>query len=298
MNKRKMIYKGFNKRRKTNYSKIFILLFILVLGVFLVKDNIKFNILDEIKSISDNINVESSKIKEFDYNDIKDELNNKNDIDKEETKEKTEETMVASIDEWTFYTVQVASMKEDIEVEKLTQNLSKSKIPYSILESDGVKKVQTYTSFNKESIRKNLDEVRKSYPDAFLSEVNMPMISLEYTEKYKYISEITNSLNDLIKNFEEETLFWNNTNDSINMEHYNQILVNRKSSIDKIKLEAEKIDYEGMKEFKENLLKYTNDVYDNIELSSKSANEQNENISKGLLLDSMQGYCEFIDSIS
>lgn len=294
MNKRKMIYKGFNKRRKNNYSKIFILVFILVLGVFLIKNNMKFNFLDNIKNISENVDVDSSKIKEFDYTDVKEELNKEDD----KYEEKTEETMVASIDEWTFYTVQVASMKEDNEVEKLTQDLSKSKIPYSVLDSEGVKKVQTYTSFNKESIRSNLDDVRKVYPDAFLSEVNMPMISLEYTEKYSYISEITNSLNDLVKNFEEETLFWNNSTSPTNMEQYNQILVNRKSSIDKIRLEAEKIDYEGMQVFKENLLKYINEVDSNIELSSKSANEQNENISKGLLLNSMQGYCEFIASIS
>lgn len=300
MNKRKMIYKGFNKRRKTNYTPVFFGVFVICFGMVYGAKFLKLNFKEKVKEIKETFEVTTNKNKtnEFTYEDVKEDLQKSQEENKEtEKSDVKEESMVASINEWTFYTVQVASMKEDIEVEKLTAELSNKKIPYSVMESDDIKKVQTYTSFNKELIRNDLEEVRKDYPDAFLSEVSMPMISLEYTNKYSFISEITNALNDLVKNFEEETLFWNENKENVDFTKYNQILTNRKSSVDKIKLESKKIDYEGMEVFKDNLVKYINEVENNINETSKSANEQNLSKSKSLLLDSMQGYFEFINSL-
>ena len=49
--------------------------------------------------------------------------------------------------------------------------------------------------------------------------------------------------------------------------------------------------------FKENLIKYAKNVKDNINQSSKNANEDNSYLSKSLLLSSIQEYYTFINSI-
>ncbi len=285
MNKRRKIYKGFNKRRKNNNQglALCVILVLIATPLFIIKNKDKDEVLEDSEKEVSNI---------ITYDDIKDTLEEQ--VEEEEIG-KSEEVMVTSINEWTFYTIQVASMEDDIEVDKLTSELESKKIPYSILDIDGIKKVQTYSSFTKDGARNYLDNVRENYPDSFLAEVNMPMISLEYTQKYEYISQITNNFNDLIQNFEEETKFWDVGD--INLENYNQILVNRRSIVDKMQLDIDKIDYEDMEVFKENLKKYITNVESNIEVSSKSINEQNENNSKGLLLNSMQGYSEFINSL-
>ena len=64
-----------------------------------------------------------------------------------------------------------------------------------------------------------------------------------------------------------------------------------------IEKEVSKIDYKGAEVFKSNLTTYLNNVDKNIEEASKSANEQNYNISEGIFLNSLQGYLTFINSI-
>ena len=125
-------------------------------------------------------------------------------------------------------------------------------------------KVQTYVSFDKESIRSNLDNIRKLYPDAFLAEVKMPVLSLEYTNKYSYLETITQQLDNLIDNFELESKLWTNNNDKISLEEYNTILTNRKTIVENIEKEVEQIDYEGANIFKSNLTSYLNKVDKNI----------------------------------
>ncbi len=45
------------------------------------------------------------------------------------------------------------------------------------------------------------------FPDAFLSHLDAPMLSLEYTSNYAYIESISKELNKLITNFKEESSF-------------------------------------------------------------------------------------------
>mgnify|MGYP000993324759 CR=1 FL=1 len=55
---------------------------------------------------------------------------------------------------------------------------------------------------DKESIRNHLEGIRVLYPDAFLAEVKMPVLSLEYTSKYSYLETISEQLGSLIDNFD------------------------------------------------------------------------------------------------
>ena len=179
----------------------------------------------------------------------------------------------------------------------MEEELTKESIPFSTMEIDGLNKVQTYTSFDKESIRNYLENIRTLYPDAFLAEVKIPALSLEYTNKYSYLETISTQLNKLIENFKEESKVWEDSIDNFNMETYNKILSSRKAIVKDIEEEAKQIDYEEANAFKENLITYVNNIDKNIEVASKSANEQSYNVSQGIYLNTLQGYLSFINSI-
>ncbi len=217
--------------------------------------------------------------------------------DKVINEESNEVVKVAKIDGWNIYTIQVASVKDDKDMNKIEAQLVENKIPFSVVEIDGARKVQTYAFFNKDVTRTHIEQIKTVFPDAFISQMEAPVLSLEYTSKYSYIANISDELNNLIKNFEEESKFWSTNKENIDLKEYNTLLTNRKQIISDIQKEAEKIDYSKMNVFKDNLIKYTKDVNEKIDMSSKAANEQNYNMSKSLYLSSMQGYFSFINSI-
>lgn len=304
MNKRRTIYKGFNKRRKNRIIKIYIIgasiCIICGYGFMQFKNSKIFNSIKEnVASIELKIPFFNSKksgdnrLETFEYNDISKEI----DEIKKENDEVNEDVKVATVKGWNVYTIQVASVEDKNEISEIEAVLSKEKVPFSTIEIDGVNKVQTYVSFDKESIRNYLESIRTLYPDAFLAEVKMPVLSLEYTSKYSYLETISEQLSSLIDNFELESKLWTNSKDNLNLEEYNTILTNRKTMVENIEKEVEQIDYEGADVFKSNLITYLNNVDKNIEEASKSANEQKYNISEGIFLNSLQGYLAFINSI-
>lgn len=304
MNKRRTIYKGFNKRRKNRIIKIYIIgasiCLICGYGFMQFKNSKIFNSIKEnVASIELKIPFFNSKksgdnrLETFEYNDISKEI----DEIKKENDEVNEDVKVATVKGWNVYTIQVASVEDKNEISEIEAVLSKEKVPFSTIEIDGVNKVQTYVSFDKESIRNYLESIRTLYPDAFLAEVKMPVLSLEYTSKYSYLETISEQLSSLIDNFELESKLWTNSKDNLNLKEYNTILTNRKTMVENIEKEVEQIDYEGADVFKSNLITYLNNVDRNIEEASKSANEQKYNISEGIFLNSLQGYLAFINSI-
>ncbi|MEF9990805.1 MAG: hypothetical protein RRZ84_03180 [Romboutsia sp.] len=328
MNRRRKTYRGFNRKNQYKNVKIIaVILGISVIGTYgyiklkdmdfigMVKDN-KF-----IGMISDNIPfIENNKSDAITSDDISKELDTikkdseKESIDKDKlsensTKEKTDEESsvevsenikLAKVDGWNIYTIQVASIQDDKDIKKIEAKLTENKLPFSIVEVDGVKKVQTYSFFEEDATRSQLENVKKVFEDAFISQVKVPMLSIEYTDKYEYIGEISNELNKLITNFGEESKFWKenqNNKEALDMSKYNQILTDRKSITESITSQVEKIDYEGMDVFKTNLVKYVDDVNEKIAQSSKAANEQKYYISQGLFVSCMQGYFSFVNII-
>ena len=304
MSKRRTIYKGFNKRRKNRIIKIYIIgasiCIICGYGFMQFKNSKIFNSIKEnVASIElklpffNSKKSDNNRLETFEYNDISKEI----DEIKKENDEVNEDVKVATVKGWNVYTIQVASVEDKNEISEIEAVLSKEKVPFSTIEIDGVNKVQTYVSFDKESIRNYLESIRTLYPDAFLAEVKMPVLSLEYTSKYSYLETISEQLSSLIDNFELESKLWTNSKDNLNLKEYNTILTNRKTMIENIEKEVEQIDYEGADVFKSNLITYLNNVDRNIEEASKSANEQKYNISEGIFLNSLQGYLAFINSI-
>ena len=309
MNKRRSIYKGFNKRRKNRVIKIYIvgasICLICRYGYIQFKNSNMFNsIKEKVASIElkapffDLKKSNDNGLETFDYNDISKEIDKiKEENNEAKTDEVNEDVKVAKVKGWNVYTIQVASVEDKDEISKIEEVLSKEKVPFSTINIEGVNKVQTYVSFDKESIRNHLEGIRVLYPDAFLAEVKMPVLSLEYTSKYSYLETISEQLGSLIDNFELESKLWTDNKNNINLEEYNTILTNRKTMVKNIEKEVSKIDYKGAEVFKSNLTTYLNNVDKNIEEASKSANEQNYNISEGIFLNSLQGYLTFINSI-
>lgn len=311
MNKRKTIYKSFNKRRKMKSLKfISAVICICLLGGITVTKLKDVNILNKIsqkinKSISSINLLNNNKIEQISYDDISKELDKvqvekekDKEVLKEENKAKTDEDIkVAVIDGLDIYTIQVASVENENDIPKIETSLNENKIPFSTVEIDGLKKIQTYASFEQDSVRNYIEEVRKVFPDAFVSQIKIPVLSLEYTQKYSYVEGISNKLNELIKNFEEESKFWESNKENIDIQLYTNILNSRANILSDIKNEANKIDYSNMKVFKDNLIKYTDETNNKINISLKAINEKDYNISKSLYLSSIQGYFLFINSI-
>ena len=300
MNKRRTIYKGFNKKRKRKEIKVIAISLSIGLIGWYGYTNLKdynfnlssFNIVSKLGELMP----KNNKVEEFTYDDISDEVEKIKETS-ETNKSSNEDIKLAQIEGWDIYTVQVASVENSNDLNKVESLLKENKIPYSVLEIDNVKKIQTHGTFEKENARVYLEEVRTLYEDAFLSQVKVPMLSLEYTNKYSYVNDISKGINNLIGNFEEESKFWQENKENIDLSTYNNILTNRKNIISELEASANKIDYEGMISFKDNLVAYTKAISSKIEEASKSANEQNYHISQGLFLSSMQEYLEFINSM-
>ena len=304
INKRR--YKGFNKRRNIPKIRVFtIILSASIIGGYgyiKLKDKDILNNFSIVKNIGDkfdNISLKNilkienkSTTDEYNYEDVSKEIEALNENDEEATG-----VQVATIDAMNVYIVQVASIGGNQDLKSIEEKLKSNKIPYSVVEVDGVEKVQAYYSFDESVTRSNLDSARKVFSDAFVSELKIPVLSLEYTSKYSYISDISTEINNLIKSFKEECDFWQANKESINIEQYNKILTNRVEIVDKIKQNAEKIDYKQMDIFKDNLIEYAKNIQSNTSEASKNANEDNLHLSQGLLLSSIQGYYSFINSI-
>ncbi|MGL5328264.1 MAG: hypothetical protein ACRDD7_03275 [Peptostreptococcaceae bacterium] len=302
INKRRR-YRGMNKRSNTAHIRIFTVIFCLAsvggFGYIQLKNSKIFEkgifrdiSLENIFNKAEDEKEKEKENEEYVYDDVAKELEKE-----KETASENTDAQVATINGVTLYTIQVASLGEGQDLKSIEEKLKSSKIPYSVVEVDGVEKVQTYSSFNEEVTRSNLENVRKEFNDAFISELEVPILSLEYTSKYSYIENISKDLNLLIDNYKEETKFWESSKEKIDLKEYNNILTKRLEVVKNIQENANKIDYKEMNIFKENLIKYAKDVDSKINESSKSANEGNYDLSQSLLLSCVQGYYSFINSI-
>ncbi|RDY24052.1 hypothetical protein CHF27_005570 [Romboutsia maritimum] len=322
MNKRRRVYRGFNKKHQVKKMRILTTILCLSLiggyGYIKLKDSNIFNDfhmpsnLFEKISFLDKLKLSKSKIitnkdLEKELSNIKDDKEKSKDVFNENEKQKKSDEVkeskdkdnvkLATIEGWSVYDVQVASVDNDKDLEKIEGKLTDNKIPFSVVQIDKLKKVQTYSFFDKDTTRSYLEKVRKVFPDSFVAEMKVPTLSLEYTNKYKEIENISKELNKLITSFKEESTFWIKNTKKVDLETYNKILTDRKNIVESLGKFTENINYSEMNYFKENLIKYTKDVNEKIDTASKSANEQQSHISQSLLISCMQGYFSFIESI-
>ncbi|WP_250673764.1 hypothetical protein LZ906_003390 [Paraclostridium ghonii] len=307
MNRRRNIYRGMNRRRNHMAKGITIGLVVvgLVGGSFFIRKS-DFSFTEKISSLNI-FNKKDLAFKEFSYKDIigkSDDTRGEAKAEKKENKKETEvsnlnneNAKVATVKDWGVYSIQIAAIDNEQELKQIQNKLTESKVPFSIVEIDKVKKVQTYPSFKEEESRKNLEVLKKQFPDAFVTKLEIPMLSLQYTEKYAYVENICKELNNLITNFEEESKVFDKSKDSIDKANYKNIIGNRIAILEKVEKHAKEIDYDGMKGFKENLLQYTESIKEKSKNSLEMAEKEQYNISESLLMSSMQGYYSFVNSI-
>ncbi|CEN75805.1 hypothetical protein [Paraclostridium sordellii] len=294
MNKRRNIYRGMNRKRNNLVKGFTVGLVIIgiVGGATFIKLP-KFNLLDKVSNFSI-FNKEKTSVKEFSYNDVKDKIN-KSEENKKETV--AENAKVATVDNLDIYSIQIAAIDNDEELKKIEQKLDELKIPFSIIDVDNVKKVQTYSSFEEGESRKNLESIKTNFSDAFVSKLEVPLLGLQYTDKYSYVEEICNELNNLISNFKEESKIWDKGEKSLNKEEYKNIINARLDIVGNLEKSSKKINYEGMVGFKENIIKYTTSVKEKSKASLKSIENDEYYIGESLFISSIQGYYSFIKSI-
>ncbi|MDU1202275.1 MAG: hypothetical protein E7A06_04940 [Clostridiales bacterium] len=314
----KKIYKGLNKRRRFHPRKYITIILCMALIIGYGYKKIK---LDEVfKNIDISKNVSSLVNKLYFWQDPASEIFNlaststqkidnssqKNVTDKsnEEKSQKSStadnsstNTEVAVVDGIDVYLIQVGSFDNNKDLNKITAKLKENKIPNSSIKIDGANKVQAYISFNEDDVRNNLEKTKKIVDDAFLTKLEIPVLSLEYTEEYSYIKDIADNLNSLLKNYEEESNYLNKNKDNLDSEEYKIILTKRENILDKLENEVNKINYKELDSFKTNLLSYTSQIRDNISKYVDKIDTKNEYKYETLLISSIQMYYEFINEI-
>lgn len=314
----KKIYKGLNKRRRFHPRKYITIILCMALIIGYGYKKIK---LDEVfKNIDISKNVSSLVNKLYFWQDPASEIFNlaststqkidnssqKNVTDKsnEEKSQKSStadnsstNTEVAVVDGIDVYLIQVGSFDNNKDLNKITAKLKENKIPNSSIKIDGANKVQAYISFNEDDVRNNLEKTKKIVDDAFLTKLEIPVLSLEYTEEYSYIKNIADNLNSLLKNYEEESNYLNKNKDNLDSGEYKIILTKRENILDKLENEVNKINYKELDSFKTNLLSYTSQIRDNISKYGDKIDTKNEYKYETLLISSIQMYYEFINEI-
>lgn len=308
MSKRKF-YRNFNKRKKFNGTRVVTVILCLgIVGTYAyinLKDNDFMDKLASINIVSSikNISIGDAFKNLFNKSDVITSSNIKSQLEEIENKDQENETSdnskdnakVASVNKLVIYTIQVASLEDNSDLKKIEEVMNEYKIPSSSMSIDNCEKIQVYSSFDENKVRINLQKTKTYFSDAFLTKIEVPMLSLQYTDGYAYMKDIADGLNNLIENYQKESEYWDqNKND---LQSYNEILTSRKTILESLKKNTQKINYSKMDKFKNNLISYIDECQNNILISSKNANENKGYVSEGLLLSSIQQYYVFVQSM-
>ncbi|MCI5629117.1 MAG: hypothetical protein PUJ51_11465 [Clostridiales bacterium] len=308
MSKRKF-YRNFNKRKKFNGTRVVTVILCLgIVGTYAyinLKDNDFMDKLASINMVSSikNISIGDAFKNLFNKSDVITSSNIKSQLEEIENKDQENETSdnskdnakVASVNKLVIYTIQVASLEDNSDLKKIEEVMNEYKIPSSSMSIDNCEKIQVYSSFDENKVRINLQKTKTYFSDAFLTKIEVPMLSLQYTDGYAYMKDIADGLNNLIENYQKESEYWDqNKND---LQSYNEILTSRKTILESLKKNTQKINYSKMDKFKNNLISYIDECQNNILISSKNANENKGYVSEGLLLSSIQQYYVFVQSM-
>ena len=264
MSKRKF-YRNFNKRKKFNGTRVVtVVLCLAIIGTYTYINLKDKNFMDKLG----NINMVSSIRKASIWGGLKNIFDKSNVItssniesqlkeienDNKDKKDEEESTKVVSVNEMVIYTIQVASLENESELKKIEEVMNENKIPSSSMSIDNSEKIQAYSSFDETKVRTNLDKTRNYFSDAFLTKIEIPMLSLQYTSSYSYMKDIADGLNDLIENYQKESQYWDSSKSDL--QSYNEILTSRKTILQNLKKNTEKINYSKMDKFKNNLISY------------------------------------------
>ena len=314
----KKIYKGLNKRRRFHPRKYITIILCMALiigyGYKKIKLDEVFKNIDISKNVSSLVNklyfwqdpaseifnlasTSTQKIDNSSQKDVTDKSNEEKSQKSSTADNSSTNTEVAVVDGIDVYLIQVGSFDNNKDLNKITAKLKENKIPNSSIKIDGANKVQAYISFNEDDVRNNLEKTKKIVDDAFLTKLEIPVLSLEYTEEYSYIKDIADNLNSLLKNYEEESNYLNKNKDNLDSGEYKKILTKRENILDKLENEVNKINYKELDSFKTNLLSYTSQIRDNISKYGDKIDTKNEYKYETLLISSIQLYYEVIIDI-
>ncbi|MDY2735711.1 hypothetical protein [Intestinibacter sp.] len=304
----KKIYKGLNKRRRFHFRKFIttVLCMALIIGYAYKKIEVdkvlgNFNLFEKMSFVVDKVcfwkdlDLQAFKLNSTDAK-KSDKLLEQSEKE-EESKNLSSNAKVAIVQGIDVYLIQVGSFDNDEDLKKIEEKLEQNKIPNSTLKIDGINKSQTYISFKEEDMRQALPVVKNLFNDAFITKLEIPVLSLEYTEEYSYIKNISDYMNSLLKSYEEEANYLNKNKSNFDTEKYQNMMNERKEILNKLDNEVKKIDYKELDYFKNNLLSYTSQIKDNISNSEKIISSDNLYKYESFLISSVQMYYEFINQM-
>ncbi|MCT4508346.1 MAG: hypothetical protein N4A48_06205 [Tepidibacter sp.] len=202
------------------------------------------------------------------------------------------------IDGFEIYSLQVGSLNDYKEVESVVNNLKSLGIPNYVYKKEDAYKIYTYVSLDESSVRKNLENIKSIYSDAFISKIQVGYIDLEYTKKYEYMNEVCSNLELIIESMKQESKFWNEYKiGKSNYDDYIKIINNKSKIVDSLTKSSEKFRGKYAENFEEKMSKFCEIQKKNVEGINKNLGDGNVKSCQKLFISSLLQYYEFINEI-
>jgi len=111
-----------------------------------------------------------------------------------------------------IYTIQVASLNDTQNADKLISSLNSEKLSNLVYKIDNSYKVYTMAATNRSIIEENIGHIKEYYPDAYIAEIYVPSKKIQYDSNSQEVAmnTISQSINDLIDNMNLLSIEWNN----------------------------------------------------------------------------------------
>ncbi|QUH26041.1 SPOR domain-containing protein [Serpentinicella alkaliphila] len=131
--------------------------------------------------------------------------------EKQEEKEvESNLTEVGEIKPLAVYAIQIASIADRSNIDKLIGELNNKGLPHLIYSVDNKFKIFTHGSTKRADVEGKIDEVKGHYPDAFISEMFLPKKVVKYDEKDSIVAEIIGDINNIIELIDKQSEEWYN----------------------------------------------------------------------------------------
>ncbi len=157
---------------------------------------------------------EGNSIIALENNEVKDngEDNNKSETTEENKNNNKINYIKAEIEPFSVYTIQIASLADNKNVDDFIGALNDQKLAHLIYKTDNSYKVYVSGGTKRTHVETELVKVKTLYPDAYISEVHPLVKNVEYPqdERAEKLETIITDLNEVIKTMDKQGEAWYN----------------------------------------------------------------------------------------
>ncbi len=123
----------------------------------------------------------------------------------------SKETVQDSIQPVSIYMIQIASLSDIGNIENLVEELNGKGLSHLIYKMDKSYKVYVLAFTNKNFLEDQLSNIKIHYPDAYISEINLPKRIINYSqENAQETAKVIKDLNSLIEIMDKQSKEWYN----------------------------------------------------------------------------------------